>query len=190
MAALHFLNKPSRASSLVGIVHINHNTGKYSKDAQSFLLNVCDKLNVRCVLSKITDDIPKGKSKEEYWREFRHHTFANLPGEDDVVLAHNFDDCLEEYVMCSMVRGYFGTIPYRHGRCVRPFRLWKRSSIRDYARKNHVWWVEDPSNEDTNFKRNYIRHQVVPNIKKLNPGVYNIVERAIQAQDERDEKVA
>ena len=87
--------------------------------------------------------------------------------------------------MCSMVRGYLGTIPYSNGNCVRPFRLWKRKDIKEYMLNSGVFWCEDNSNIDMKFKRNYIRHKIVPYIREINPGIYKLVERAIKEQDKR-----
>ncbi len=53
------------------------------------------------------------------------------------------DDSLEEYIMCTMVRGFSGTIPYAHGNfCIRPFRLWKRRDIEIYAQSGFVDFSE------------------------------------------------
>lgn len=191
MSALHWLNQvPGRVQ---GVVHVHHNTGYFADQAEKLVLETAHRLKLSIFAFRITRNPEEGSSLEEYWREQRYRYFKeasaiakNLP----VALGHNFDDCLEEYVMCTMVRGFFGTIPYMHAPCIRPFRLWKRSDIMDYARKNEVSWLEDPSNADySRFLRAKIRQLVVPRIRFLNPGVYNIVEKSIREQDERDASI-
>ena len=86
--------------------------------------------------------------------------------------------------MCMMVRGFQGTIPYSHGRCIRPFRLWKRKEIEEYAERHSVMFIKDPSNADTQYTRNYIRKNIVPHALKINPGLYKIVKRVIKVQDD------
>lgn len=180
MAALHWLNKPSRRNSLLGVLHVNHGTGDYANHAEMLVTSHCYFENIK--LEKVTlEDLPPDRvSKEEWWRNKRYEFLTSV--REPVVLGHNFDDCLEEYIMCTMVRGYSSTIKYSYANCIRPFRLWKRTDIRKYAERNDLHWAEDPTNIDTKYKRNYIRHELVPRILELNPGVYNIVERLISSE--------
>lgn len=178
MAALHWLNKRSRRSSLLGLLHVNHNTGEFANEAEKFVRQFGLDNDIPVDVLSIKDNPPKGVSKEAWWRDKRYEFFKSF--EAPIILGHNFDDCLEEYIMCTMVRGYSSTIAYSNENCVRPFRLWKRKDISKYMRDNSFSHIEDPSNKETNFKRNYIRHEIVPKIKELNPGVYNIVRRLIE----------
>jgi tRNA(Ile)-lysidine synthase TilS/MesJ len=147
MSALHWLTKPSRGG-LLGIIHIDHGT-EHAKDARWLVEGLLrDKQGINCLTFEIEGKPPQGESKEAWWRDRRYDIFQNqVPGYEEIILAHHFDDCLEEYIMNTMVRGYPDTIGYSH---------------------------------DTSFKRNHIRHNIVPEILKLNPGVYNIVERCIE----------
>lgn len=189
MAALNFLAKVD--GRVASVIHIHHNTGEFADRAMAHVLETCREMNLKFHLTKIDQSPPEGESKEKFWRDQRYliyegasRSFGGLP----VVLAHTLDDCLETYVKTVLIDGYLGTIPYRHGPCVRPFRFWKREEILSYAAQKALTWVEDPSNENTCFQRNFIRHKLVPVIKKLNPGVYNVVERAIRLQDEYNEE--
>jgi len=181
MAAFHWLYKESRKDNLLGMLHVNHKTGLYSDEAYDFVLSMKEYYGVTCKWHILEEEPPKGESREAWWREKRYNFFHSFS--EPVILAHNFDDCLEEYIMCTMVRGYPGTIKYSNKNCIRPFRLWKREDIENYMNWHGYNWVEDPSNVDTKYKRNYIRHELVPRIKELNPGVYNIVEKLMA--DER-----
>jgi len=178
MAVLHFLNKPSK-DNLAGVVHIDHNTS-HAVEAKRFVEQYCNKENIECFTYEIGDDPPAGESKENWWREKRYSIFNEVPGNESIILAHQLDDCVEEYLMCALVRGFRATIPYQHGRCIRPFRLWRKEDIRKYADKHGVEYVEDPSNKDTRFKRNLIREKIMPYALELNPGLYNIVQRLIE----------
>jgi tRNA(Ile)-lysidine synthetase-like protein len=180
MSFLHFLNKPSRRESLLGVAHINHAT-KYGEEAEDFLRSYCKEIGVEFRVNRLNSVPPRGESKECWWREQRYAILDSY--KTPIVLGHHLDDCLEEYIMCTMVRGFEGTIPYQRGNCVRPFRLWKRSDIKKYAEKNNVQFIEDPSNFDTKYKRNQIRLDLVPKLLELNPGLYRIVSRVIEKQD-------
>lgn len=191
-AVFRWLNQPSRRDNMLGVVYVNHGT-KYGERVE-WLLNVFyeKKYKVPVLRFRVEGEPPKGESKEKWWRDQRYSFFEQVPGDDPIILAHHLDDCLEEMIMCNFVRGYNATIPYRNGRCIRPFRLWKKKDIRGYiARSNEELgpapFFEDPSNKDTNHKRNFIRHEIVPAMLKLNPGVYKIVERLIGETDERED---
>jgi tRNA(Ile)-lysidine synthase len=184
MSALHWLHKPSR-NGLIGVVHIDHRT-PHSIDAKGFVESFCREECIECLTFEIEGTPPPGESKELYWRNQRYHIFKNvLAGYEPVILAHHFDDCLEEYLMNVMVRGYMNTIPYSHHRCIRPFRLWKRKDIIKYAERNNIPFIEDPSNADVRYKRNFIRKHIVPEALTLNPGIYNIVEKLILIKDNK-----
>lgn len=189
MSALHFLLRTP--GKVRGAVHVNHGTGEFADRAQSLVERFCEENGVPLDIYHVDSGAAAPeKSLEEHWRDQRYlkldeafHNGARLP----IVLAHTMDDCLEEYIMCTMVRGYSGTIPYKRGPCVRPFRLWKREEISDYATLNKVPSLEDPTNFDhARFMRAKIRKLVSPRIRYLNPGIYKIVERAIDLQDTRD----
>lgn len=187
MVALHWLSQvPERVR---GIVHVHHGTGEFADLAEDLVRTTAKDYSLPFHYRRLERTVEEGKSLEEAWRDQRYRFFKEtswVSGCLPVVVAHTFDDCLEEYIMCTMVRGYSGTIPYRHAVCIRPFRLWKRQEILQYALNHDVPYVEDPSNsQPLIFKRAYIRHKIVPQVKGLNPGVYNIVERVIREQDKR-----
>lgn len=188
MSVLHFLSQiEGRVDS---VVHVNHSSGDFAERAEKLVRDYCLRNRIDLRLCKIVDEIPEGASRENHWREQRFRHFfqeSAINGNLPIILAHNLDDCLEELVMNSMVRGFYATIPYQHGPCIRPFRLWRRQDIEGYARKNEIPWIEDPSNDDyTKFTRAKIRSHVVPRIRWLNPGIYRIVEKLVREQDKTD----
>jgi tRNA(Ile)-lysidine synthase len=190
MTALHWLNKVE--GRVRGVIHVNHGTGHFADQAEKLVRDAAHSLKLPIFFFHLTRDPEEGASLESYWRDQRYRFFkeaSTISGNFPVALGHNFDDCLEEYIMCTMVRGFSGTIPYAHDPCIRPFRLWKRSEIEEYAKKHSIPWMEDPSNLDhTRFMRAKIRKLVAPRVRYLNPGVYNIVEKVISVQDERDKE--
>ena len=183
MSALHWLLQKS--DRVVGVIHLDHNT-PYGSKACEFVQDVVSDSGLPLHLRKLTRTPELGHSPENWWREQRYRFFKEVSAINDnipIILAHNLDDCLEEYVMCTMVRGYPSTIPYQHPPCIRPFRLWSKSDIYNYAALNEIKFLEDPSNQDPKYKRNLIRHQIIPPLLKLNPGVYQIVKRLILKEE-------
>lgn len=188
MSVLHWLSrKPER---VVAAVHVHHGTGDFAERAFRQVSEYCEKLDIDLLTRAIKKTTPeKGKSLEEHWRGQRYEELwavSSLHNDLPIVIAHNADDCLENYITSTMISGHLGTIPYRYGPCIRPFRMWQKRDIERYARENKVPWVHDPTNDDyTKYRRAKIRRLVVPRIRNLNPGIYKVVERAIIAQDER-----
>lgn len=179
MAGLHFLmRKPERVA---GVIHIHHSTGEFADRSKEFVSDYCHKNNLSLTIATY----PHEEKTEEAWRNFRYSIFHSF--ELPVITGHHADDCLEEYVICMTKRGYLGTIPYQNKNVIRPFRTWKRESINDYVIKNNIPYVEDPTNTDTKYLRNKVRHEVIPMLLQINPGIHSLVEKAIGIQDSRNE---
>ena len=81
------------------------------------------------------------------------------------------DDVVETWLMTSF-HGEGRLIPYKRGKNIyRPFLTTRRKEIEKYATNRDLSWIEDPSNKNTVFMRNYVRHQVMPHVLKVNPGI-------------------
>jgi tRNA(Ile)-lysidine synthase len=93
---------------------------------------------------------------------------------DVIVTAHHADDQAET-VLFRLVRGTglpgLAGIPARRGRIVRPLLSLGRAEFRAYARACGIQWREDPSNRDLRPARNRIRHQILPALEAVRPGV-------------------
>lgn len=181
MAVLNFL---LRSNKVRGVIYVHHNTGEFADKSEHIVNKFCTDNDVPFNSYKIEGACPSGRSKEDWWREKRYDIIrSKAPSDMKVVLGHHLDDCLEEYIMNTLVRGRESTIKYAIWNCVRPFRKWKKKDIVDYATRNNIAWAEDPSNLNTDYKRNFIRHEMVPRALQLNPGLYKVVERIIDKVD-------
>ena len=54
-----------------------------------------------------------------------------------------------------------------------------KKTIKDYAERKHLSWLEDPSNQKTNFMRNHVRHNVMPQVLIVNPGIRNTIRKKL-----------
>jgi tRNA(Ile)-lysidine synthase len=72
-------------------------------------------------------------------------------------------------------------IPYKRGdRIYRPFLMTEKKEILNYAERQDVEWIEDPSNRMTkNIMRNHIRHNVMPEVLKVNPGIRKTIRKKL-----------
>lgn len=183
MAAVNWLLEGKRKP--YGIIHIHHNTGDYANNAADFVFDFCRQKAIDCYSLKIQGTPPVGVSKEAWWRQKRYEFFNTITTQlgkpYPIVLAHNLDDCVEQYIMSTLIRiksypiiGYYGP-----SNTIRPFRTWSREKILQYAKRKGISWVEDPSNSDTKYVRNKIRHELLPIIKTMNKGIYSHVKSLI-----------
>lgn len=159
-----------------GVIHVHHNTGKFADEACEFV----NKNYMGVINFKVTDPIPEGKSKEEFWREQRYSFFSQVT-DYPIVTAHNLNDCVEEYIINKMVRfSPKNTISYNGpSNVIRPFRTADRGSIIAYCKQHKLEYLTDPSNSNTRYLRNKIRHDILPGMIELNPGILNQVKKLI-----------
>ena len=88
------------------------------------------------------------------------------------------DDAVESWIFSSL-NGTTSLMPYRHGNCVRPFLTVPKSVLREYAESFDVPIFDCPSNSDLSFRRNYIRHELMPHALVVNPGLRAMVRAKI-----------
>lgn len=95
---------------------------------------------------------------------------------DYIVTAHHLDDNVETVLMKFFkgtgVAGMRGILP-KQGKIVRPLLFARKEELMEFAADQQLLWVEDSSNAQDKYARNYLRHQVVPLLEQLYPAVIN-----------------
>ena len=121
----------------------------------------------------------KGKrSLEEFWRDERYAFFNSMRG-DFTITCHHLDDVLETWLMSSF-HGAPKLIPYkRNPNIYRPFLMTDRKSLVAYCEKNNIDWIEDPSNKACVHARNRVRHNIIPEVLKVNPGIRKVIRKKL-----------
>lgn len=119
----------------------------------------------------------KSESWEEYWREQRYNWFHSF--DDVVITCHHLDDCMETWLFTSL-HGEGKIIPYRNQNVIRPFRLNRKQVFIDWCRNKNVPWIEDSSNEDTRYMRNFIRHEMMSKVQYVNPGFAKVIAKKVR----------
>jgi len=184
MAVLDFLKRKHD----VQVYYFNHGTA-HGNEAQKFVKSYCLRNNLLYHIRKIDNpNTPKGKSQEEYWREMRYGWMNMLSKYMPVITCHHLDDCVETWVWSSM-HGTGKIVPYSNGHgVIRPFRLNRKKELELWCGLNNVPYIEDSSNKDTRYTRNYIRHQMMPHVLQVNPGIYKTIKKKVMA-DERSSNI-
>ena len=161
--------------------HFNHNLrGDNAQKDQEFVRELSQKYGVNCYLGQ--GDVKafakeKGFSIEEAGREMRYAWLAKQAqaiGAHHIVTAHHADDNIET-VLLNFLRGA-GTlglagIPPKRGNICRPLLCVTREQIESYLQEIGQDYRQDETNEDTSFRRNLLRQQVLPILKALNPSL-------------------
>ena len=169
MVLLDFL----RRNHTVEAAFFNHGT-ESSKLAQEFLSEFCSRTEIKLHLGLIsTTSRGPGQSPEEFWREERYRFLEQF---ESVATAHHLDDVAETWVWSSL-HGTSSLIPYRRGNVFRPLLLNRKYDLEDWARRKNVEWIEDNSNNDTGYTRNYIRHELMAGVLRVNPGIHTMLRK-------------
>ena len=71
-------------------------------------------------------------------------------------------------------------IPYANKNVIRPFRLNRKKELQLWANLNNVSYIEDKTNTDTRHTRNYIRHEMMPNVLRINPGIHKTIAKKVK----------
>lgn len=110
-----------------------------------------------------------------------------------IATAHQADDRAET-VLLRLLRGTspkgLGVLPVRAGDLVRPLIRARRSDIEAHARRHQVPFSEDPSNRDPRFLRARVRHEVLPLLVELAPGIVNSLTALADELSDSESQVA
>jgi tRNA(Ile)-lysidine synthase len=174
---LHALERANVAAPLAAI-HVDHGLHADSADWSAHCARIADSLGVELISRRLELRPEPGQSLEAVAREARYAVFAESIGPEDVlVTAHHADDQLET-VLLRLLRGtgvrgltaIHALGRFGDGWLVRPLLEFPRAEIEAEARRLGLEWLEDPSNVDTRFDRNFLRARVLPAIRERWPG--------------------
>ena len=167
---LHLLASLAKTESLppLSAVHIHHGLQAAADAWPQHCQSVCAALGVALLVERVT--VQPGASLERAARDARYAVFSALTQADDVLLTGQHRDDQAETLLFRLlrgagVRGLSGMPkqrPVGQGTLIRPLLDVSRAELEAYAQAQQLHWIEDPSNQDRQFSRNYLRHQVMP----------------------------
>ena len=175
MAVVDFL----RNNHIVHVMYFDHGT-RHSTEAGVFISDYCSKHGLGLLYGRITRERERDESQEEYWRNERYKFFSAIDA--DIITCHHLDDCVETWVWSSM-HGEGKIIPYRNKNVIRPFRLTRKRDFQMWCDLKNVPYLEDDSNTDTCYTRNYIRHEMMPQVLRVNPGIHKTIAKKVREDE-------
>ena len=190
---LHLLQ--SQYSSKVVAIHVNHGLSSNADAWQLHCENTCEKLGIELIVNQV-NVINNGKGLEDAAREQRYNTFHEyLKTGDQLLLAHHQSDQVET-VLFRLFRGAgvkgLGGIQAARSLAedttlLRPLLNVPRSRLVEYAKEKQLHWIDDESNFDQTFDRNFIRGSLLPLISQRWLGVEKSIARSAQLCRESDQ---
>lgn len=172
MAVVDFLRRNHKVTA----VFFDHGT-ETSQEAFEFLYERFFATDVVLLRGHITREREKDESMEEYWRNERYKYFHSF--DCPIITCHHLDDCAETWIWSSL-NGEGRIIPYSNQNVIRPFRLNRKSEFINWCRNKNVKWIEDSSNQDTKYIRNFIRSELMPKALVVNPGLHKVIAKKVK----------
>ena len=166
-----------RAGKLKAALWFNHGDDASSHE-YGVVHNFCRPNNLNLFIGdESMVDVRYSTSREKHWSDLRNTWFNQFDGQ--VITGHNLDDAVEYYLMTSF-QGEGHYTNYRNKNVCRSYLTTPKSDLVEYAKEHNLQWFEDPTNGDVEFTyRNRIRHMILPEVLKVNPGLFNTVKRRI-----------
>ena len=173
-------------------VHVHHGLSPYADDWAEFCTRRCAALDIELAIHRvrIAEDDPAGT--EAAARRERHQVFAALAS-DFLLTAHHQNDQAETLLLQLLrgagPKGLSGMAALQEplgwrAAHFRPLLEVARAELHRYARTQGLDWVEDESNQDSRYRRNALRHEVMPLLEAHFPGASQTLARAAALQAE------
>ena len=183
---LHLLAQIFPQFSLrLSALHVHHGISPLADSWAEFCAELCAKYSIPLLIERVDIKPIRAMGIEAAARQLRHAALARQPV-DFIALAHHRDDQAETLLLQLLrgagVRGA-SAMPLLKSRpllpaLLRPLLDIERSELERYAEQNALQWVEDDSNKDVSYPRNFLRHQVLPVLAQRFPAYRTTLARS------------
>jgi len=158
-------------------VYIDHDLQAQSADWAEHCEQQCMLLNIPFQIIKVDASASQGESPEAAARAARYAALETCISPESCLLTAQHQDDQAETVLLQLLRGAGAAgcagMPeiarFGQGWHARPLLNVFQNNILNYAQDNKLSWVEDPSNQQVNYDRNYLRHTIIPEIQQRWP---------------------
>lgn len=164
------------------VAHLDHGLRPESAVEAEFVRNLAERyslpfhterIDVRALAASRCSGLEEAARKARY--DFLLSVAARV-GAGRIAVGHHADDQAETVLLHLLrgagLNGLTGMSPLREDGVFRPFLSYERREIEEYARERGLTWVEDASNQSIDFRRNRIRHELLPLLERdYNPSI-------------------
>ena len=171
--------------------HINHGLQDAAKEMEQFCIQQVEKYQLEIRIDRLDLGSIDSNIEAEARRQ-RYSLFEAVSESGDcIVTAHHADDQAETFLLNALrgsgsagLRGIAQSRQLGESQLLRPLLEFSRQQLEDYANRNEIAWFNDPSNRNSRFDRNYLRHEVIPSIRTRWPQFQLALSKASQLQSE------
>ncbi|MDH5435783.1 MAG: tRNA lysidine(34) synthetase TilS [Gammaproteobacteria bacterium] len=177
--------RASNPEIILHAVHVDHGLQAKSREWSEHCRLVCEKLDVTCELLKADARAKSGESPEAAARDARYQVLLEAMHANDCLLTAHHQDDQAETLLLQLLRGGgprgLSSMPmcnaFGVGQHCRPLLGFTREQLLAVAQQAQFEWIEDESNFDTGFDRNYLRHEILPKLKARWPAMAQTMAR-------------
>ena len=171
----------------VSACHVNHNLrGDESDGDEMFVRRMCRLLDIPLYVRniKVLEHVGKHESVELVARKIRYDFFSELGANRLIATAHTASDNCET-VLINLIRGTALSgmcgIPPKRDNIIRPLIDCTREDIEQFCKEHSLSFVTDSTNLSTDYTRNKLRINIIPELKKINPSLMASISRMSQS---------
>ena len=175
----------------ISAMHVHHGLSANADAWAEFCEKTCAALNIPLQVQKVKLNQKSGLGVEATARNARYAAL-NQAQADFICLAQHQDDQAETLLLQlargAGAKGLAGMAQLDLQRkLLRPLLNLSRAELEAYAKQHRLQWIEDESNDDTQFDRNFMRHEVLPSLQKRYPAITQTLSRSAENLAEASE---
>ncbi|WP_145522569.1 tRNA lysidine(34) synthetase TilS [Yersinia rohdei] len=161
---------------MIRAIHIHHGLNPRADSWVKHCQQQCEQWGVALEVVRVTIDT-RDSGIEAAARNARYQAFASHLAANEVLLtAQHLDDQCETFLL-ALKRGsgpaglsaMAAKRPFAHSQLLRPLLAFSRETLENYARAQQLQWIEDDSNQDDRFDRNFLRLRILPLLNRRWP---------------------
>lgn len=177
--------KPQFDNVSISAIHVNHGVHECSDQWTDFCQDYCNRMAIPLHIAR--HDLTGVKTnREAVFRQTRYQVFADLLPVSGILLTAHHQNDQAETILFNLFRGagvrglraMRSCVRFASGRHLRPLLSVPRSVLVDYAKNHKLKWIDDSSNTNIEFDRNYIRQKIIPLIEQRWPAAQACIARS------------
>ncbi|TWX73872.1 tRNA lysidine(34) synthetase TilS [Colwellia sp. C1TZA3] len=199
LVALAKLKQQRQLPNAIVVCHVNHGLSPDADAWQMFAQQQCKRLSLPFISDKLHLKKQAQQSLEAIARDARYKVLVQASTEPAIIVTgHHLNDQAETFLLAlkrgSGLKGLSAmqaSLPFAQHTLARPLLSISRTDIVAYANQQQLSWIEDESNTDERFDRNFLRHQILPTLNERWPSINKTIARSaehcLEAQQLLDE---